>query len=219
MKNQVMSSLRSRILIADDHLLVAELCKKLLEPEFVVVDIVTDGAALVRKASESKPGVILVDIAMPVLDGLSAASQVKSLLRDVKIVFLTMNSDIHIAMDAFDKGASGFVLKTCAASELVLAVRTVLTGRRYMSPTLREPVEHLRWAGVKHLPEEDRLTARQREVLRLIAQGKRMKEVADCLEISFRTVLFHKDQIMAKIGARSRADLVKYALRNGILTA
>ena len=212
-----MSSLRSRILIADDHVLVAELCKQLLEPEFGVVGVVTNGADLVSMATEVKPDVMLVDIAMPVLNGLSAASQVKALVRDVKIVYLTMTSDPQVAMEAFDRGASAFLLKTCAASELVLAIRTVLTGRKYMSPTLRKTVEHLRWERVKPRPEEHRLTARQREILQLIAQGQNMQEIGHSLEVTPRTVAFHKYQMMSVLGAKSSADLVKYAMRNGIL--
>ena len=212
-----MSLLRSSVLIADDHVLVAQLCMRLLEPEFAVVGVVANGTDLVGKAIALKPDVILVDIAMPVLNGISAASQVKAVLRDVKVVFLTMNSDPEIAMDAFDRGASGFLLKSCAASELVLAVRTVLRGGTYISPTLKEAVEHLRWERVKPLPESDRLSTRQREVLRQLAQGKSMKEVGDSLAITPRTVAFHKYRIMATLGAKSNADLVKYALRNGML--
>jgi DNA-binding NarL/FixJ family response regulator len=214
-----MSPLKSSILIADDHTLVAELCKQLLEPEFVVVGIVTNGADLVCRAADLKPDVILVDIAMPVLNGLSAASQVKARLRAVKVVYLTMNSDPQIAMEAFHTGAAGFVLKTCAASELVLAVRVVLTGRTYMSPTLREPVEHLRWEGANPVPQEDRLTERQRQVLQLLAQGKNMQEIGDSLEVTPRTVAFHKYQMRAVLGAHSDAELVRYALRNGMLAA
>ena len=214
-----MSLSSSRILIADDHVLVAELCKRLLEPEFAVIGIVANGADLVSKAILLKPDLILVDVAMPVLNGISAASQVKALLPGVKVVYLTMNYDPEIALDAFDKGASGFLLKTCAASELVITVRTVLKGRTYMSPSLRETVQQLRWERVKPLPEEDRLTARQREVLQLLAQGKQMKEVGESLGMTPRTVAFHKYRIMAAVGAKSNADLVKYALRHGMVAA
>jgi DNA-binding NarL/FixJ family response regulator len=214
-----MSSLRSRVLIADDHLLVAEFCKQLLEPEFAVVAIVENGADLVSKAVELKPDVILVDIAMPVLNGLSAASQVKTLLPNVKVVYLTMCSDPQVAMEAFDKGASAFVLKTCAASELVVAVRTVLTGRRCLPPTLREIMERLRWERVKPLPEADRLTTRQRDVLRLLAQGQTMPEIADNLKVTSRTVAFHKYRMRAVLGTRSDAELIQYAVRNGVLAA
>jgi DNA-binding NarL/FixJ family response regulator len=223
-----MSSPRSRVLIADDHVLVAELCKRVIEPEFAVVGIVTDGAALVSSAIELKPDVILVDIAMPAVDGLSAASQVKALLREVKIVHLTVNSDPEVAIEAFHKGASGYLLKTCAASELLLALRTVLAGRTYMSPRLKETVEQFRWKEVnphlprekvKRLPGDDRLTPRQREVLQLLAQGKNLRAISDSLEITPRTVFFHKYQMMSTLGLKSTAELVTYALRNGMIVA
>jgi DNA-binding NarL/FixJ family response regulator len=214
-----MSSLRARILIADDHLLVAEVCKQLLEPEFAVVGIVENGADLVIKAMEVRPDVILVDITMPVLNGLSAASQVKLLLPNVKVVYLTMHSDPQIAMEAFDKGASAYVLKTCAASELARAVRTVLTGRRCLPSNLREIIERLRWERVKPIAEADRLTTRQREVLQLLAQGKNMQEIGDSLEVTSRTVAFHKYRMRAALGAKSDAELIQYAVRNGVLAA
>ena len=214
-----MSPLRSRVLVADDHLLIAEFCKQLLEPEFDVVGIVTNGADLVIKSTELKPDVILVDIIMPVLNGLSAASQVKSLLPDVKVVHLTMHSDPQIAMEAFDKGASAYVLKTCAASELARAVRTVLTGRRCLPSNLREIIERLRWERVKPLPQEDRLTTRQREVLQLLAQGKNMQEIGARLEVTPRTVAFHKYRMRAALGTTTDAELVQYALRNGMIAA
>src|ERR1700691_956985 len=127
---------RPRILIADDHNLVAELCKKLLETEFDVVGTVSNGRALVRAAGELKPDVIVVDVAMPILNGLDAGRQVKEVLPAVKLVFLTMNPDVEVAAEAFRRGASGYLLKTCAAAELVVAVREVLRGKTYMSPAL-----------------------------------------------------------------------------------
>ena len=214
-----MSLPKSHILIADDHLLIAELCKQILEPEFAVVGIVENGADLVIKAVELKPDVILVDITMPVLNGLSAASQVKAMLPTVKVVYLTMHSDPQIVMEAFDKGASAFVFKTCLTSELVLAVRTALTGRKCLPPTLREIIERLRWERVKLQPEADRLTARQRDVLRLLAQGQTMQEIGDNLKVTSRTVAFHKYRMRSVLGAKSDAELIQYAVRNGVLAA
>src|SRR5271163_2801280 len=127
---------RSRILVADDHNLVAELCKRLLETEFDVVGVVSNGRALIRSAGELKPDVIVLDIAMPVLNGLDAGQQVREVLPAVKLVFLTMNPDVEVAAEAFRRGASGYLLKTCAAGELVLGVREVLRGGTYMSPVL-----------------------------------------------------------------------------------
>ena len=211
--------LRPRVLIADDHLLVAELCQHLLEPQFDVVSIVTSGPDLVSTALELKPDVILADISMPVLNGLEAAAKIKSVLGKVKIVYLTMNSDPQIAMHAMDQGASGFLLKTCAASELVLAVRTVLSGGKYMSITIKEEVEQLRWEGVQLRPEADRLTPRELEVLQLLTDGKSMKEVGEILEVTPRTVAFHKYRIMAVLGVTRNADLVRYAVRTRMVAA
>jgi DNA-binding NarL/FixJ family response regulator len=180
---------RFRILIADDHNLVAELCNRLLEPEFDVVGIVTNGPDLIRTAMELKPDVILVDIAMPVVNGLEAATQVKSVLRAVKVVHLTMNSDPELALDALNRGASGYLLKTCAASEMVIAIRAVLRGRTYISSTLKERVEQLRWESTKPAPESDRLTERQREVLQLLTEGKNMKHVAGTLRLHFTSTV------------------------------
>ena len=215
-----MSSNRSRILIADDHNLVAELCKRLLEPEFQVVGIVSNGRDLVRAAAELKPDVIVVDVAMPVLNGLDAGKQVKEALHTVKLVYLTMNTDPELALEAFDRGASGFLLKTCAASEMVLAVREVLRGKTYVSPTLKERVAYLRWERKKMIVEEaDRLTERQREVLQLLAEGKVMKEIAYTLNLATRTVAFHKYRIMDVLGTKSNAELVRYAVRNHLVAA
>jgi DNA-binding NarL/FixJ family response regulator len=214
-----MSSHRSRILIADDHNLVAELCKRLLEPEFQVVGTVSNGRDLVRAAAKLKPDVIVVDIAMPLLNGLDAGKQVKEALHTVKLVYLTMNTDPELALEAFDRGASGYLLKTCAASEMVLAVREVLRGKTYLSPTLKEKVAYLRWEHKKMLEEADRLAERQREVLQLLAEGKVMKEIGDTLNMTTRTVAFHKYRIMEVLGATSNAELVRYAVRNNIVAA
>ena len=215
-----MSSNRSRILIADDHNLVAELCKRLLEPEFQVVGTVSNGRDLVRAAAELKPDVIVVDVAMPVLNGLDAGKQVKEALHTVKLVYLTMNTDPELALEAFDRGASGYLLKTCAASEMVRAVREVLRGKTYLSPTLKERVADLRCERKKMMVEEaDRLTERQREVLQLLAEGKVMKEIAYTLNLATRTVAFHKYRIMDVLGTKSNAELVRYAVRNHLVAA
>jgi len=211
---------RSRILIADDHTLVAELCKKLLEPEFEVVGIVTDGCALVRTAADLRPDVIVVDIAMPVLSGLDAARQVKQMSPAVKIIFLTMNPDPEVAAEAFRKGASGYLLKTSAATEMITCVRDVLRGKPYLSPMIsKDTVDFLRRQHKKLVQEPERLTERQREVLRLLAAGKGMKEIASILKMTTRTVAFHKYRMMEVLGAKSISDLVKYAVRNNITAA
>lgn len=211
---------RSRILIADDHTLVADLCKKLLESEFDVVGIVSNGRALVRAASELNPDVIVVDIFMPLLNGLDAAQQVKKMCPAVKIIFLTMNNDPEIAAEAFRRKASGYLLKTCAASQMVAAVRDVLRGETYLSPTFsRDTVDFLRRQHDTVGEEKERLTGRQREVLQLIAEGKVMKEIGGILNMAPRTVAFHKYRMMEAVGAKNSADLVRYAVRNHILAA
>jgi DNA-binding NarL/FixJ family response regulator len=211
---------RPRVLIADDHNLVAELCKRLLETEYDVVGIVSDGRALVRSAGELKPDVVVVDVAMPVLNGLDAGLQVKEMLPAVKLVYLTMNTDVEVAAEAFRRGAHGYLLKTCAAAEMVLAVREVLRGKSYVAAALsRDTVNFLRRQDRKLIREDERLTERQREVLQLLAEGKVMKEVGDILNMATRTVAYHKYHMMEVLGAKSSAELVKYAVRNHMVAA
>jgi DNA-binding NarL/FixJ family response regulator len=211
---------RSRILIADDHNLVAELCKRLLEPEFEVVGVVSDGRAMVLAAGELKPDVIVVDIAMPILNGLDAGRQVKRMLPAVRLVYLTMNTDPEVAAEAFARGASGYLLKTCAAAEMVLAVREVLRSKTYLCKALsRDTIDFLRWERKTSVKEEQRLTQRQREVLQLLAEGKVMKEVSSVLHMTTRTVAYHKYRIMEVLGTKSNAELVKYAVRNHMVAA
>src|SRR5947209_1162332 len=212
---------RSRLLIADDHTLVAEMCKKLLEPEFEVCGIVDDGRALVKAAISLRPDVVIADIAMPNLNGLDAAQQIRAAARSIKIIFLTMNSRVDVAAEAFRRGASAYLLKTCACSEIVTAVRESLRGKRYLSPSIPRSAFDLLLRQEKAIDGDgdQHLTARQREVLQLLAEGKVMKEVGSILNLSTRTVAFHKYRIMEVLGANSGADLVKYAIRNHIVAA
>jgi DNA-binding NarL/FixJ family response regulator len=211
---------RPRVLIADDHTLVAELCKKLLEVEFDVVGMVGDGRALVHASGILKPDVIVVDVAMPILNGLDAGRQVKEILPAVKLIFLTMSADLDIAAEAFERGASGYLLKTCAAAEMVTAVREALRGKSYISRSLsRDAIDGLRWQPKELVQEGERLTGRQREVLQLLAEGKVMKEVGAVLHMSTRTVAYHKYRMMEVLGAKSSAELVKYAVRNHMVAA
>ena len=211
---------RSRILIADDHNLVAELCKGLLETEFDVVGVVSDGRALVRAAGELRPDVVVLDIAMPILNGLDAGQRVKEILPTVKLVYLTMNPEVDVAAEAFERGASGYLLKTCAAAEMAAAVRHVLRGKSYLSKGLsRDAIDCLRWQHKKLVQEEERLTERQREVLQLLAEGKVMKEVGGILNLTARTVAYHKYRMMEVLGVQSSAELVKYAVRNHMVAA
>jgi DNA-binding NarL/FixJ family response regulator len=213
-----MRSNRPHIMIADDHTLVADACKKLLEPEFDVVATVGDGRALVRIAATLKPRVIVLDVGMPLLNGLDAGQQIKQMLPSVKLVFLTMNSDPALAAEAFQHGASGYVLKTCAASDLIFAVREVLKGRSYLcSAIAKETVDFLLHRDKEPIEEGDPLSRRQREVLQLLTEGKTMKEAAYVMNLSTHTVAFHKLRIMEKLNANSNTELVQYAIRNHLI--
>jgi DNA-binding NarL/FixJ family response regulator len=209
-----------RILIADDHMLVAEACKKLLESDYEVVGTVSDGRSLVRAAAELRPHLIIVDVSMPLLNGLDAGQQIKELIPSVKLVFLTMNHDADLAAEAFRRGASGYLLKTCAAPELAIAVREVLRGKSYLSPMIaKDTVDFLLRQDKRLVDEANKLTERQREVLQLLAEGKCMKEVAGVLNLTARTVAFHKYRIMDVLNAKSNAELVQYAVRHHLIAA
>ena len=209
---------RPRVLIADDHAFVAEACAKLLEKEFEVVGIVADGQALLAAVPELKPDVIILDVGMPLLNGLEAGKRIKKTIRTVRIVYLTMNTDLGIAAEAFRGGASGYLLKTSAGSELVIAVREVLKGKQYVSPQVAKDVDafflNIR---VSHIGEE-KLTDRQREVLQLLAEGRSMKEVAYTLNLTPRTVAFHKYKIMERLRLKTNAELVQYAIQEHLIS-
>jgi DNA-binding NarL/FixJ family response regulator len=211
---------KPRILIADDHILVAEACKKLLEPEYDVVGIVRDGRTLVRAAAELKPNGVLVDIGMPILNGLDAGQQVKEAIPSVKVVYLTMTCDVELAAEAFRRKGSGYILKTCAAEELLVALRTILRGGTYLSPDIsRDTVGFLVRQEKEYVEEGARLTERQREVLQLLAEGKSMKQVAAILSVATRTVAFHKYRMMEQLKVRSNAELIQYAVRHHLIAA
>jgi DNA-binding NarL/FixJ family response regulator len=211
---------RPHIIIADDHALVADLCKRLLEPEFGVVATVGGGRALVRIAATLKPQVIVIDIGMPLLNGLDTGYQVKQLMGSAKLVFLTMNTDPSLVAEAFRRGASGYVLKTCAASELTIAVREVVNGRSYLAPAIgKDTVDFLLHREKDSTPEERQLTERQREVLQLLTEGKSMKEAAYVLNLSIHTIAFHKLRIMEVLNAKNNTELVQYAIRNHVIAA
>ena len=215
-----MRSNRPRIMIADDHAFVADACKRLLESEFDVVATVGDGRALVHVAATLRPQVIIIDIGMPLLNGLDAGYQVKQLLGSVKLVYLTMNTDPALAAEAIRRGASGYLLKSCAASELTIAIREVLNGKSYLCPAIaKQTVDFLLHRDKESIPEERQLTERQREVLQLLTEGKTMKEAAYVLDLSIHTVAFHKLRIMEVLDAKNNSELVQYAIRNHIIAA
>ncbi len=218
--NPLLSPHRPRVILAEDHTLVAEACKKLLEPEFDVVRIVPNGRALLSAAAELKPDVIVSDIAMPQLNGLDAGEQLRQLVPSVRLIFLTMNGSRDLAAEAFRRGASGYLLKTSAASELITALRQVLRGERYLSPLVsKQDVRRFLQHKADSQAEGPALTPRQREVLQLLAEGRSMKEVGSVLNLATRTVAFHKYRIMSMLGLKSNAELVQYAIRNSIIAA
>ena len=205
---------RARLLIADDHTLLAEACKNLLEPEFDVVGIVDNGRALLQLVSELKPEIVILDIAMPQLNGLDAGKQIKHLLPATKLVFLTMNMSPEVAAEAFRRGASAYVVKSSAASELVRAIRRALRSESYLSPDItKETVDFLLRSGTSQSLEK-RLTPRQSEILHLLAEGMSMKEIAAVLNLKPGTVAFHKYKMMETLGLKSNAELLQYAIRH-----
>src|SRR5437773_4529409 len=210
---------KSRVLLADDHLILAEGLRRLLEPEFEVVAVVADGRELVAAARKLRPDVIVADITMPSLNGIDAAVQLRDLGVEAKVVFLTMHRDVAYARRAMEAGAVGFLLKHAVASELVSAVRAALQGKTYVTPMIAgELLESYRQVDSRPHDSAQRLTARQREVLQLIAEGRSAKEIAAVLKISTRTAEVHKARILEALGLESTAELVQYAIRSGIIS-
>jgi DNA-binding NarL/FixJ family response regulator len=207
--------MRARLLIADDHTLVVEAFRRLLERDFDLVGEAEDGRVLLQTAARLKPDVILLDIGMPLLNGIDAARQLQKIVPSTKLVFVTMYSDPEYVREAFRAGARGYILKRSAASELITAINEVVKGRFYITPLVtREALGPL-------LDNTDqkkgRLTPRQREVLQLVAEGRSAKEIGAILHISTKTVEFHKSAIMDELGSRSTAELTRYALEHGLV--
>ncbi len=209
---------RARVLLADDHRIVAEGLKSLLSAEFELVGVVEDGRALVAAAKQLRPDVVVADITMPQLNGLDALPHLKKEDPSVKVVFLTMHKDVAYARRALESGASGFVLKHSAATELIDAVRAAVKGKTYLTPALAGDVLH----AMKQRPESGSdpvalLTPRQREILQLLAEGRSAKEIGAALDISARTVEFHKYQMMEALGLHATAELLHFAIKHGIV--
>ncbi len=209
---------RARILVADDHTLIVDAFKKLLEPEFEVVATVSDGRALLRTAYESKPDVAIIDLGMPLLNGADAGQELKKLLPQIKLLVVTMSEDYELAAHAMKHWASGFLLKKSAGTELIKAIREILKGNSYVTPRV---AQRLLEEFVRD-PRPDRsrhLTPRQREILQLLAEGRTMKEVGAILNVATRTVAFHKYRIMEEFGLKTNSDLVKLAIKEHIISA
>jgi len=205
-----------RVLLADDHTLLLGAFEKLLAPECEIVGTASDGRSLVVEAQRLKPDVVVLDIAMPLLNGLEAGRQIKQLQKDVKLVFVTMYEDADLAAEAFRAGASAYLLKRSAASELLLAVREVMKGRSYVTPLVTEGLVGAFMNAAKRKPSRD-LTPRQREVLQLLAEGRSMKEVAAVLDVTPRTVAFHKYKMMEQLNIRTNAELIQFAVTHHIV--
>jgi len=209
---------RPRVLLADDHLLVAEALKSLLTPEFELVGVVEDGRALVEAAGRLRPDVIVADVTMPHLNGIEALIQLRQGGDRVPVVFLTMHRDVTFARRALEAGASGFVLKHSAPAELVTAIRAALSGKTYLTPQVAgEVLEAMKQAPVRAADPIASITPRQREVLQLLAEGRSAKEIASSLAISARTVEFHKYQLMETLGLHTNAELIHFAIKHGLV--
>ena len=207
---------KPRVLLADDHALLLGAFEKLLAEECEIVGQVGDGRALVEAAEALKPEVIVLDIAMPLLNGLEAGRQIKHKLPSVKRVFLTMNEDPDLAAEAFRAGASGYLLKRSAASELMSAIREVMRARMYITPLVAQGLVQSLQHGDDRNPAQE-LTPRQREVLQLLAEGRSMKEVASVLSLTPRTVAFHKYRMMEQLRVKTTAELIQYAVKHHIV--
>jgi DNA-binding NarL/FixJ family response regulator len=207
---------KPRVILADDHTLVLEAFETLLAPECDVVAKVTDGRALVAAAGELHPNVVVLDLAMPLLNGIEAAKQIKQADRSIKLVFVTMNEDPDLAAEAFRAGASAYLLKRSAGAELLTAIREAMNHRSYVTPLVTEGMLGSLMHSTGETPSRQ-LTSRQREVLQLLAEGKAMKEVASILDVTARTVAFHKYRMMDQLRIKTTAELIQYAIRHHII--
>jgi DNA-binding NarL/FixJ family response regulator len=208
---------RPRLLLADDHRMVAEGLRSLLADEFEVVDTVEDGRSLLAAAKKLRPDVIVADITMPHLNGIEAVSRLKRDNPAVKVVFLTMHQNPAYARRALEAGAVGFVIKHSASDELVMAIHAALRGKTFIAPALAGDVLQEMQHGAKQEAESS-ITPRQREILQLLAEGRSAKEIAEALSISARTVEFHKYHMMEAHGLHSSAELIHFAIKHGIAT-
>jgi len=192
--------------------------RRLLEPECEIVGTASDGRALVELAIQTQPEIIVLDIAMPRLNGIEAAAQLRRKLPEVKIIFLTVNQDPDVAAEAIRQGASAFLLKNSASAELISAIALAQAGKTYVTPLITKGKPLGVFLGEAVRPAADKLTARQREVLQLLAEGKQMKEAAAILKLTPRTIAFHKYEIMEHLGLKTGAELVQYAVEHHIVS-
>jgi DNA-binding NarL/FixJ family response regulator len=209
---------RTTILLADDHAMICAGLRKLLEPEYEVIGCVGDGRALIKTAVEKKPDLVLVDVGMPLLNGLDAGRELKKLMPRIKLIFLTMNQDADVASEALRIGASGYLLKNSQGEELLQAVHNAVRGTSYVTPQISHAMEERFIRDPRSISHSKQLSDRQREVLQMLAEGQSMKEIAYILQISSRTVRFHKYKIMEELGIKTNAELVQYAIKHSIIS-
>ena len=209
---------RPRVLLADDHTMLLDAFQRLLEPECDIVGTASDGHALIELAAKTNPEIVILDIAMPRLNGIEAAAQLRRKLPGVKIIFLTVNQDPDVAAEAIRRGASAFLLKSSASAELLSAITLALSGKIYITPLITKGKPLGVFLGDSNRPSAEKLTARQREVLQLLAEGKQMKEAAAILKLTPRTIAFHKYEIMEQLGLKTGAELVQYAVEHHIVS-
>ena len=208
---------KPRAIIADDHVLLAEAFEKLLSPECDVVAKVTDGRALVETARRVRPELVLLDIAMPLLNGLDAARQIHAIDPSIRLIFVTMNDDPDLAAEAFRAGGTAYLLKRSPASELLTAIRQAMKSRKYVTPLVTEGMLGALMNPVRGETPRHELTSRQREVLQLLAEGKSMKDVANILAVAPRTVAFHKYRMMEQLRIKTNAELIQFAVREHLV--
>jgi len=206
-----------RIILADDHALFVEALCKLAAPHFEIVATVGDGRSLLEIAPTVKSDVVVIDVGMPLLNGLDAGRELKKKLPNMKLIFLTMNEDPDLAVEAMKAGASGYLLKTSAGSELFSAIRAALRGKSYITPQIARGMQESFIQHPRGAKRDKSLTPRQREVVQLLAEGKPMKVVADILKIAPRTVAFHKYRVMQDLGIRTNAELIQFAMKKRII--
>jgi DNA-binding NarL/FixJ family response regulator len=209
---------RFRVLIADDHVLIQEGLRRMLEPGHEVVDAVSDGRSLVDAAFSLKPDLIILDVSMPLLGGIEAARQIRKRLPRVKLLFLTVHANPAYLREALSAGAMGYILKSSTRQEILDAIKAVLEGQRYISRGIvAEDFDLSKWEPGKAARSRAPLTSRERQVLQLLAEGRTAKEVADALRLSPRTVAFHRNNMKRKLGLRKSIELIKRAVDEGFI--
>ena len=207
---------RTRLLLADDHTLLVDAFRKLLEPEFEIVGTASDGRTLLAGALQLRPDVVVVDLGLPLLNGMDAGRELKKLMPQIKLLVVTMSEDVGVAAEALREWASGYLLKKSAGTELTHAIREVVKGRTYVTPHVAQQLVD-QFILEPELHAKKSLTSRQREVLQLLAEGRTMKEAANILKLTTRTVAFHKYRIMQEFGLQNNSELLKLAIREHLV--